>query len=98
MGIRIPWIVQAKQILRRSLSSGTRTSTMDLPKGYFAVYVGQHDKKHFVIPASLLSQTSFQDLLHKGEEEYGYDHPIGGLTIPCSEHIFFDLLASLGAL
>ncbi|CAN1852700.1 Auxin-induced protein X15 [Linum perenne] len=22
------------------------------------------------------------------EEEFGFDHPMGGLTIPCSEEIF----------
>ncbi|CAH1433611.1 unnamed protein product [Lactuca virosa] len=100
MGIRMPRIIQAKQILQRSLSNGTRTSTMDQPKGYFAVYVGEQEqeKKHFVVPVSLLSKPSFQDLLHQAEEEYGYDHPMGGLTIPCSQHIFFDLATSLGAL
>ncbi|KAI3515283.1 hypothetical protein L1887_14116 [Cichorium endivia] len=98
MGIRMPRIIQAKQILQRSLSNGTRTSTMDLPKGYFAVYVGEQEKKRFVIPVSLLSQPSFQDLLHQAEEEFGYDHPMGGLTIPCSEHTFYDLANRLGAL
>ncbi|CAH1433609.1 unnamed protein product [Lactuca virosa] len=98
MGIRMPRIIQAKQILQRSLSNGTRTSTMDLPKGYFAVYIGEQEKKRFVVPVSLLSQPSFQDLLHQAEEEYGYDHPMGGLTIPCSEHTFFDLATRLGAL
>ncbi|XP_023755268.1 auxin-induced protein 15A [Lactuca sativa] len=100
MGIRMPRIIQAKHILQRSLSNGTRTSTMDLPKGYFAVYVGEkeQEKKRFVVPVSMLSQPSFQDLLHQAEEEYGYDHPMGGLTIPCSEHTFFDLTTRLGAL
>ncbi|CAI9299010.1 unnamed protein product [Lactuca saligna] len=100
LGIRMPRIIQAKHILQRSLSNGTRTSTMDLPKGYFAVYVGEQkqEKRRFVVHVSLLSQPSFQDLLHQAEEEYGYDHPMGGLTIPCSEHTFFDLATRLGAL
>ncbi|KAL4572926.1 hypothetical protein LXL04_019714 [Taraxacum kok-saghyz] len=98
MGIRMPRIIQAKQILQRSLSNGSRTSTTDVPKGYFAVYVGEQEKKRFVIPVSLLSQPSFQDLLNQAEEEFGYDHPMGGLTIPCSEHTFFDLASRLGAL
>ncbi|CAI9299392.1 unnamed protein product [Lactuca saligna] len=98
MGIRMPRIIQAKQILQRSLSIATRKSTMDLPKGYFAVYVGEQEKKRFVIPVSLLRQPSFQDLLHQAEDEFGYDHPMGGLTIPCSEHTFFDLTNCLGAL
>ncbi|CAI9299400.1 unnamed protein product [Lactuca saligna] len=91
MGIRMPRIIQARQILQRSLSNGNRTTATDLPKGYFAVYVGEQEKKRFVIPVSLLSQPSFKDLLHQAEEEYGYDHPMGGLTIPCSEQKFFDL-------
>lgn len=94
----MPRIMQAKQVLRRSLSNGSRTPTaMDVPKGYFAVYVGEEqEKKRFVIPVSLLSQPSFQDLLRQAEEEFGYDHPTGGLTIPCNEDMFVDLATRLG--
>ncbi|KAL4572933.1 hypothetical protein LXL04_019721 [Taraxacum kok-saghyz] len=98
MGIRMPRIIQAKQIIQWSLSNRSHTSTMDVPKGYLAVYVGKQEKKRFVIPVSLLCQRSFQDLLHQPEEEFGYDHPMGGLTIPCSEHTFFDLASRLSAL
>ncbi|KHN13733.1 Auxin-induced protein 15A [Glycine soja] len=44
--------------------------------------------KRFVIPVSYLNQPSFQDLLSEAEEEFGYDHPMGGLTIACSEDTF----------
>lgn len=100
MAIRMPRIIQAKQILRRSLSNGTtHTSTsMDLPKGCFAVYVGKQEKKRFVMRVSLLSQPSFQELLHQSEEEFGYNHPMGGLTIPCSTEKFIGLVSQLGAL
>jgi len=27
-------------------------------------------------------------MLSEAEEEFGYDHPMGGLTIPCSEDVF----------
>ncbi|KAK9942805.1 hypothetical protein M0R45_008453 [Rubus argutus] len=37
----------------------------------------------------------FQDLLSQAEEEFGYDHPMGGITIPCSEHTFLDLTSRL---
>jgi len=47
--------------------------------------------KRFVVPVSYLDQPSFQDLLRKAEEQFGFDHPMGGLTIPCSEEIFIDL-------
>ena len=70
---------------------------VDVPKGHFAVYVGENEKKRFVVPVSLLSQSSFQDLLIQAEDEYGFDHPMGGLTIPCSEDTFIDLISSLNA-
>ncbi|KAK9065538.1 hypothetical protein SSX86_014939 [Deinandra increscens subsp. villosa] len=99
MAILFPRIIQAKQILRRSFSNGSGTSTsMDIPKGYFAIYVGEEEKRRFVVPVSLLSQPAFQELLHLSEEEFGYNHPMGGLTIPCSEEIFVDLASRFGAL
>ncbi|XP_071697725.1 auxin-responsive protein SAUR19-like [Rutidosis leptorrhynchoides] len=99
MAIRMPRIIQAKEILRRSFSNGSNTTTpIDIPKGYFAVYVGEQEKTRFVVPVSLLSQPTFQELLKLAEEEFGYYHPMGGLTIPCSEYIFTDLASRLGAL
>ncbi|KAK2381580.1 auxin-induced protein 15A [Trifolium repens] len=63
------------------------TASTEVPKGYVAVYVGEKQKR-FVIPISYLNQPSFQDLLSQAEEEFGYDHPMGGLTIPCPEDVF----------
>jgi len=51
--------------------------------------------KRFMIPISYLNKPSFQDLLSKVEEEFGYDHPMGGLTIPCSEEIFHRITSCL---
>ncbi|OIT35307.1 auxin-induced protein 15a [Nicotiana attenuata] len=79
MAIRMP------RIIRKSSTAG------DVPKGYFAVYVGEKQKKRFVIPISFLSQPTFQDLLSQAEEEFGFDHPMGGVTIPCSEDIFIGI-------
>uniref|UniRef100_M0ZMU6 Auxin-induced SAUR n=1 Tax=Solanum tuberosum TaxID=4113 RepID=M0ZMU6_SOLTU len=59
------------------------SATRDIPKGHFAVYVGEMQKKRFVIPISFLSEPLFQDLLSQAEEEFGFDHPMGGVTIPC---------------
>ena len=94
MGIHLPRIAQAKQILRRSLSAKKDSSaTPEVPKGYFAVYVGEEDqKRRFVVPISYLSRSSFLDLLSQAEEEFGFAHPMGGLTIPCSEEIFLRLI------
>ncbi|KAG5239059.1 SAUR auxin-responsive protein [Salix suchowensis] len=68
---------------------------LDVPKGFLAVYVGETEKKRFVVPVSYLKQPSFQDLLRKAEEEFGFDHPMGGLTIPCAEEIFLYVTSSL---
>jgi len=43
------------------------------------VYVGEKTK-WFVIPISFLTQPSFQDMLSESEQEFGYDHRMGGLT------------------
>ncbi|KAM7470861.1 hypothetical protein LguiA_009044 [Lonicera macranthoides] len=93
MAIRNALILHAKQILRRSSLPANHEASMDVPKGFFAVYVGEQEKKRFVIPISFLNQPSFQDLLSQAEEEFGFNHPMGGLTIPCREDIFMELLA-----
>ncbi|PWA45596.1 Auxin responsive SAUR protein [Artemisia annua] len=67
----------------------------NVPKGYLAVYVGELQKKRFVVPLSYLDQPLFQDLLRRSEEEYGFSHPMGGLTIPCQEETFINLTAQL---
>lgn len=100
MAIRMPRILPAKKILRRpSFNSNDKTPTStDVPKGYLAVYVGDQERKRFVIPVSFLSQPLFQDLLSQAEEEFGFDHPMGGLTIPCREELFIDITSCLSRL
>ncbi|KAK8529979.1 hypothetical protein V6N12_060741 [Hibiscus sabdariffa] len=78
MAIRLPRIVSSRKV----------------PKGYFAVYVGENQKR-FVIPVSYLNQPLFQDLLGMSEDEFGYSHPTGGLRIPCNEDIFVDATSRL---
>ncbi|XP_040366339.1 auxin-induced protein 15A-like [Rosa chinensis] len=97
MGFRLPGIVSPKRSLSRSSSNAKKTAskTLDIPKGYFAVYVGESQKKRFVIPISYLNKPSFMDLLSQAKEEFGYDHPMGGITIPCSEDTFLELTSSL---
>ncbi|CAJ2679476.1 auxin-induced SAUR [Trifolium pratense] len=85
-------------IRRASLTSIQTTSkSTEVRKGYVAVYVGEKQKR-FVIPISYLSQPSFQDLLSQAEEEFGYDHPMGGLTIPCTEDVFQHITSRLNEL
>ncbi|QHN99444.1 auxin-induced protein 15A-like [Arachis hypogaea] len=87
MGFRLSGIV-------RKASFTSSSKAMEVPKGYLAVYVGEKMKR-FVIPLSYLNQPSFQDLLSEAEEEFGYDHPMGGLTIPCEENMFLDITSCL---
>lgn len=90
MGFRLPGI-------RRSSFAVTKAASkaVEVPKGYLAVYVGESQKKRFVIPISYLNEPLFLDLLSQAEEEFGYDHPMGGITIPCSENTFLDLTSRL---
>ncbi|KAL8051241.1 hypothetical protein ABFX02_06G134800 [Erythranthe guttata] len=81
------------KILRRSLSAEKRSTKV--PKGHLVVYVGESEKKRFVIPLSYLNHPSFQELLCQAEEEFGFRHPMGGLTIPCSEESFIGLTSHL---
>jgi len=92
MAIGMNRFLHAKQVLRRSSSRTNRES--GVPKGHFAVYVGESEKKRFVIPVSYLKDPSFQDLLSQAEEEFGFDHLMGGLTIPCREDIFLNIISS----
>ncbi|KAK2377984.1 auxin-induced protein 15A [Trifolium repens] len=83
MGFRLPSIIKSKA-----------SSSKGVPKGYLAVYVGDKMKR-FVIPVSYLNQISFLDLLSQSEEQFGYDHPMGGITIPCREDVFLEITSSL---
>ncbi|CAJ1978816.1 unnamed protein product [Sphenostylis stenocarpa] len=89
MGFRLPG-------MKKALFAANQVSSkaVEAPKGYLAVYVGE-EMKRFVIPVSYLNQPSFQELLSHAEEEFGYDHPMGGLTIPCNEDVFRFITSSL---
>ncbi|RVW16014.1 Auxin-responsive protein SAUR22 [Vitis vinifera] len=93
MGIRLPSMGQAKQILK--LQSLLSRNQAEVPKGHFAIYVGEVKKKRYVVPISYLDHPSFRSLLSQAEEEFGFNHPMGGLTIPCKEHAFLDLTSQL---
>ncbi|KMT01091.1 hypothetical protein BVRB_9g223460 [Beta vulgaris subsp. vulgaris] len=89
MAIRFPSVLStAKQILTKNQQV--------VPKRHVPVYVGeQADKKRHVVPLSYLSHPVFQDLLQRAEEEFGFNHPMGALTIPCTEEMFFNLTSEL---
>ncbi|KAJ7967226.1 Auxin-induced protein [Quillaja saponaria] len=64
-GFRLPGIRWASFTAKKATSEG-----VDVPKGYLAVYVGETQKKRFMIPISYLNQPSFQNLLSQAEEEF----------------------------
>ncbi|KAI9126976.1 hypothetical protein K1719_001535 [Acacia pycnantha] len=88
MGFRLPGIRMASFTTKVASPRSSK-----VPKGYLAVYVGE-EMKRFVIPISYLSQPSFQDLLSQAEEEFGYDHPMGAITIPSREEVFLNATSS----
>nr|GMC78302.1 Auxin responsive SAUR protein [Ipomoea batatas] len=95
MGIRLQTMVgHAKQVI-----VGARARKVgDVPKGHMAVYVGdrQDEEKHrFVVPIRYLKHPLFQNLLRLSEEEYGFQHPMGGLTIPCTQSAFLTLTSKI---
>jgi SAUR family protein len=83
----------AKKILKHQSLLGRNHS--NLPKGHVAVYVGEFQKKRFVVPISYINHPSFLALLNQSEEEFGFNHSMGGLTIPCKEDAFIDLTSRL---
>ncbi|KAG2279820.1 hypothetical protein Bca52824_051040 [Brassica carinata] len=82
-------LLGAKRIIGLSVAA-TSKKTVSAPKGFLVVYIGEDNvqKKRFLVPDSYLNQPSFQALLNKSEEVFGFDHPMGGLTIPCPEDTF----------
>ncbi|XP_042036601.1 auxin-responsive protein SAUR50-like [Salvia splendens] len=86
-----------KQIMKRCSSIGKRHGyendeglPLDVPRGHFVVYVGVN-RTRYIVPISILNRPEFVSLLHRAEEEFGFDHDMG-LTIPCDEQVFQSFL------
>ncbi|CAD6266425.1 unnamed protein product [Miscanthus lutarioriparius] len=76
-------------------SRSPSVAAADVPRGHLAVYVGE-GRKRLVIPTACLSHPAFVTLLKRVEDEFGFDHRCGGLTIPCaSETDFADIVGGL---
>ncbi|KAE8669954.1 Auxin-responsive protein SAUR24 [Hibiscus syriacus] len=86
-------ISSAKQILK--LQSLVTRKKPDVPKGHVTVYVRETHRKRFVVPITVLNHPSFRCLLKRAEEEFRFNHPMGGLTIPCLEEAFVHLTSGL---
>ncbi|MBA0712109.1 hypothetical protein Golax_011230 [Gossypium laxum] len=102
MGIRLPeMMLQAKQNIRRWSRSKHQysyrtSSSVNVPKGHFAVYVGDEEKKkRLVVQISYLKHPLFQALLNQAEQEFGFDHPLGGLMVPCAQDELINLTSRI---
>ncbi|KAL1316527.1 hypothetical protein HN51_068713 [Arachis hypogaea] len=94
---KVAQAVVLKQILKRCSSFGMKHNNEeglpdDVPKGHFAVYVGEN-RSRYIVPISWLAHPRFQILLQRAEEEFGFNHDMG-LTIPCDE-VAFESLTSI---
>ncbi|KAI4352880.1 hypothetical protein L6164_007090 [Bauhinia variegata] len=63
------------------------------PKGHFVVYVGT-ELTRFVVPMSYLKNPTFQRLLERAADEYGFDNP-DGIVLPCDASTFQSIIAFL---
>lgn len=92
MAIRFPKITSHTKQMFRRVAEG-----LDIPKGYLAVYVGETERTRlrYDVPVSLLKYSSFQNLLSQAEEEFAFDHPMGGLILLCREDVFVGLACQL---
>ena len=96
---KLPQTAVIKQILKRCSSFGKKNGYNeqglpdDVPKGHFAVYVGEN-RSRYIIPISWLAHPEFQTLLQRAEEEFGFNHDMG-LTIPCEEVAFRNLTSMM---
>ncbi|CAL0302186.1 unnamed protein product [Lupinus luteus] len=62
--------------------------TKDIPKGCFAIKVGQgEEQKKVIVPLIYLNHPLFAQLLKEAEEEYGFAQQ-GTITIPCQVEEF----------
>ncbi|KAL6861495.1 hypothetical protein ACP4OV_017195 [Aristida adscensionis] len=93
---------QLRQILKRCSSLGRRQQSeedeaglpSDVPRGHFAVYVGER-RRRFVVPLALLDRPEFRSLLRRAEEEFGFAADGGILVLPCEELAFRSLTSAL---
>ncbi|KAK4340413.1 hypothetical protein RND71_041875 [Anisodus tanguticus] len=66
---------------------------IDVPKGHFAVYVGEN-RTRYIVSISFLTHPDFLCFLHCAEEEFGFGHNMG-ITVPCKEVVFRSLTSTL---
>lgn len=65
----------------------------DVPRGHFAVYVGE-SRRRFVVPIAVLDRPEFRSLLRRAEEEFGFGGAGDLLVLPCEERAFRSLCSA----
>ncbi|KAM0057574.1 Auxin-responsive protein SAUR50 [Helianthus anomalus] len=86
-----------KKIIKKCSSFGKNNDDSglpnDVPKGHFVVYVGER-RNRYIVPISCLDHPTFQDLLQRSEEEFGFNHDMG-IIIPCQEVDFLSFFSMI---
>lgn len=73
-----------------------RRSSSRTPRGHFVVYVGTKKLERFVVPTRFLKSPSFQKLLEKSAEEFGYaEAHQNKIVLPCDVSTFRSLIVFL---
>ncbi|CAH9114696.1 unnamed protein product [Cuscuta epithymum] len=97
---KIPQAAVLKQMIKRCSTQFRQRHgydeeglPVDVPKGHFAVYIGEN-RSRYIVPISFLSHPQFQLLLQCAEEEFGFHHEMG-ITIPCDETFFRSLTSMI---
>lgn len=77
--------------------TGESRSSSRTPRGHFVVYVGTNKKlERFVVPTRFLKSPSFQTLLEKAAEEFGYAEAYQNkIVLPCDVSSFRSLVMFL---
>ncbi|XP_054778600.1 auxin-responsive protein SAUR21-like [Prosopis cineraria] len=101
-GRLLSMVQQAKKIMKwpqnhvHSRNHDTSSKNKNVvPRGHITVYVGELQRKRFVVPISYLNHPTFLELLQQYEQEFGFHHPLGGLSLPCKEDQFLNLTSQL---
>ncbi|XP_020257008.1 auxin-induced protein 15A [Asparagus officinalis] len=95
MGVRFLGLSLAMHKIQQSMHRNKRNVNIaNVPRGHFAIYVGEAQKR-FIVPVSYLKNPLFQNLLSRAEEEFGFDHCMGGIRVPCREDTFILLTSQM---
>uniref|UniRef100_J3MHB7 Auxin-responsive protein n=1 Tax=Oryza brachyantha TaxID=4533 RepID=J3MHB7_ORYBR len=83
-------IVRLQQLLKKwkKLATAPGKSGSGVPKGSFAVYVGEEMRRG---GGPYFNHPLFGELLREAEEEFGFRHE-GALRIPCDVDVFEGIL------